>query len=282
MTSSGTAPWRPTAFRRFAEAIESSTGVARIMTDAGEAFIKALGNREGPHALAREWIGTSLAEWFGLSTFEFAILTVTPDDEIPLGHKCFAKPGPAFATKAVRGFAWGGDERHLKRLENPGDITRLVVFDTWVLNVDRHPPRELKRKPNYDNVFLTAEGARPGHLRLIAMDFSHCLLGEQDLDRNIAGIQHVKDDRIYGLFPEFGTLLDDEVLSDALARLKALDKTTVASVVERIPEAWEVPRERRESIGEFLLSRSRYLAENLRRALGTYIAVQDQFGFQED
>ena len=43
-------------------------------TDAGKGYLKALGGPEGPHTLACEWVATQLARWFGLSTFDFAIL----------------------------------------------------------------------------------------------------------------------------------------------------------------------------------------------------------------
>jgi len=54
-------PWEPTTYVRFERAHETSTGVARILTDAGPAFIKPLGNRESPHVLASGWVTTKLA-----------------------------------------------------------------------------------------------------------------------------------------------------------------------------------------------------------------------------
>lgn len=47
-------------------------------TDEGEGFLKTLGNSEGPNVLACEWIGTLLADWFGLRTLEHSIIWVTP------------------------------------------------------------------------------------------------------------------------------------------------------------------------------------------------------------
>jgi hypothetical protein len=47
--------WQPRAFLRFDESIKSSMRTARILTDAGSAFLKVLGNRgnrDGPHHLA--------------------------------------------------------------------------------------------------------------------------------------------------------------------------------------------------------------------------------------
>jgi hypothetical protein len=49
--------------------------------------------------------------------------------------------------------AWGGDAPTLRRLLNPGDISRLIMLDTWIRNCDRYRP-EPNRRVNRDNVFL--------------------------------------------------------------------------------------------------------------------------------
>jgi hypothetical protein len=53
--------WRPTTFLRFEIALDTSMETARLVTDAGLAYLKALGNRQGPHPLAGEWVGTQVA-----------------------------------------------------------------------------------------------------------------------------------------------------------------------------------------------------------------------------
>jgi hypothetical protein len=113
-------------------------GTALIVTDAGKAYIKALGNRQGPHPLACEWVGTELAAWFGLPTFETAILRIdATTDEIPFRRGGKAESGPAFVARAVEGRSWGGTDADLNLLVNPEaitELTELVVFDTWTLN----------------------------------------------------------------------------------------------------------------------------------------------------
>jgi hypothetical protein len=82
-------------------AYATSTGVVRVMTDAGIGFLKALGNSQGPHSLVREFVGTSVASLLGLKTLEFSILYVLPDDDITLGDGSKAQAGPAFITKEL-------------------------------------------------------------------------------------------------------------------------------------------------------------------------------------
>ena len=76
--------WKPKTFIKYGETFSSSSLTARIVTDAGEAYLKAINNPEGIHILACDWIGTKLAEEFGLKTFDVAILNLTDLDEISL------------------------------------------------------------------------------------------------------------------------------------------------------------------------------------------------------
>ena len=73
MTEMPREPWHPESFERHVRVVDSSTGPAEIITDAGPAFIKAMGNKEGPYVLACEWVGTKLAAWFGLPTFDMTV-----------------------------------------------------------------------------------------------------------------------------------------------------------------------------------------------------------------
>lgn len=57
--------WIPTRLLRVAGSVDTSTGATEVNTDAGPAYVKPLGNRQGPHVLATDWGGTHLARWFG-------------------------------------------------------------------------------------------------------------------------------------------------------------------------------------------------------------------------
>jgi hypothetical protein len=139
-----------------------------VETDQGEGYLKAIGNPGGEHCIACEYVGTQLARWFCLPTFDFALVNVSDVDMLPFSKGGNAKPGPAFITRKERGQPWGGSERELKKLINPNDLTRLVIFDTLTLNWDRYSiDAPGKRRINRDNVFLSQEGP-PGKLVLKA------------------------------------------------------------------------------------------------------------------
>jgi len=50
-------------------------------------------------------VGTQLAAWLGLPTFEFAIIQVLPENEIPFQKGDQAQPGPAFITRLEPGMS---------------------------------------------------------------------------------------------------------------------------------------------------------------------------------
>jgi hypothetical protein len=231
-----------------------------------------MGNRQGPHVLATDWVGTHLAKWFGLSTFDIAILRLDADDEFPLPSKVHgdgritnytAQPGPAFAAKALAGDPWGKSGLQLDLLINPDDITRLVVFDMWTLNCDRHIS-DMSRKPNYDNVYLSSEGVEVGKRRLIAMDHGLCFIRSgEDLTPRLAHIDKVQDQRVYGLFPEFQGRLRAGIIDSCTRRLREMDAATAEAMIATVPREWEVATETRQAWSQLIYRRAGVVADNI-------------------
>jgi len=267
--------WRPTRIERYLSSAETSTKVARVLTDAGEAYMKAMGNPEGPHALVREYVGTSLAAWFGLPTFEYAIIEHDAVVDIPFGRgKSLAEAGPAFLARAHEGSPWSGNQKELEKVENLEMITKLVAFDTWVRNRDRCSSCGFEQRLHYDNVFLSEEGASPGKFRLIAMDFSHCLQEGAELNRHVSDIGNVQDDRVYGLFKSFERYLQRDMLDYAFDRLLSVDKRVLDGIISRIPSAWGLEAASRTALREFLVRRAGYIVNILNNALSPFFEKQ--------
>lgn len=258
-------PWKPTTFLRFEEGLDTSMGTARIVTDAGAGYVKALGNRQGPHPLACEWVATQLAKWFGLPVFDYALLTIDASvDEIPFLRGGQAESGTAFVTRAMQGHTWGGTADELNNLANPDAVSRLVVFDTWTRNCDRYPPDLTQRRPNYDNVFLADPAeADAGKQKLVAMDQTHCFTCGRDLDEKVANVAWVKDDRLYGLFPGFVPIVRQEVVEAGISRLRQLDESFVVGIVATIPGDWEVKEGTRKTLVELICRRAEFVADNV-------------------
>ena len=82
-------------------------------------------------------------------------------DEIPLEQNPLAEIGPAFVARAEKGEPLVSPSS-LRYVQNLQDMSRLIVFDTWVRNCDRHRAAD-ENEPvqiNLDNLFLSEEGAR--------------------------------------------------------------------------------------------------------------------------
>jgi hypothetical protein len=75
--------FRPTEITGFIRSLDSGAGTLLVDTDAGLGYLKALGNREGPHVLACDLVGTHLAVKLGLPTFDYALVEVLEMDELP-------------------------------------------------------------------------------------------------------------------------------------------------------------------------------------------------------
>lgn len=262
--------WQPTTIKRFIRGFPSSARTALVETDAGQGYLKAMGGPEGPHTLASELVATRMASWFGLSTFEFALIDVDEIDEIPFvdqdGNQTGrAESGPAFISRSESGDTWSGDERQLARLVNPQDVARLVVFDTCVLNCDRY-----SRSPggharvNRNNVFLS-EAAPEGQFVLKAMDHTHCFTCGRPWTRNLSRIDNRMDERVFGLFPEFRKFLGDDrtAVRQATADLRSIDRNTALQWTVGIPREWDVRQDALNALIDLVVQRATFVAETI-------------------
>ena len=254
--------WQPTRLLRVIESYDTSMGTTKIKTDATFAYIKTLGNRQGPHALASEFVGTLLAKWFGLTVADFAILPLAPDACFNLPRNNRSQPGPAFVSRHVPGRTWQGSETELRDLENLGDITRLVVFDTWVRNCDRHPPDLTERKPNYANVYL-ADTDRPGRSHLVAIDHTHCFDRSAELTPRLSTIDKIRDDGTYGLFPGFVPFVDPGELAWCKSLLRSLTRNLVDAIIAQIPAEWAVDRNAAAALASLIYGRAGFVADRI-------------------
>jgi hypothetical protein len=250
--------WNPTIIIRQEGALKTSTRVIKVVTDRGPGFLKALGNPEGPHALACELIGTQLARWFKLPTFQYATIEVKEEYGLTFQEGGKVSPGPAFITKDDPGGPWSGSDRQLEELSNPHAITRLVIFDTWILNRDRYAPDG--NRINRDNVFLSEE-APPGLFLLRAIDHSHCFTCGRPLSPKIGNIDQIRDEQIYGLFPEFRKRLDALVARDCTERLRMFRQNDADGMMRTLPREWDVEQSARTALANFLVTRAAFLAD---------------------
>jgi len=106
--------WQPLkVLRRIPTVIPSSTSPYHIVTDAGNAFLKMPNNPQGPAAIVSEFIGTQLAAWFGLSTFEYCMMQVCEAD-LNVDRQDQTDLVMAFVTHEDDGDTWKGSAKELQ------------------------------------------------------------------------------------------------------------------------------------------------------------------------
>ncbi|QEH31801.1 hypothetical protein OJF2_02660 [Aquisphaera giovannonii] len=253
-------PWQPTRILRQEIGLGTGTRPIKVVTDRAKAYLKAMGNPEGPHVLACDLLGTQLARWLGLPTFDFAVIEVKAEYGLRFLGGEPVTPGPAFLTREDAGDGWGGSDRQLDQLINPEDLTRLVILDTWILNCDRYAPGG--SRINWRNVFLS-EQAPAGRFLVRAMDHSHCFTCGRPLTPRIGHIDPIRDERIYGLFPEFRPRLDSTAGLEAARRLGEFRRSDADSLTQGIPQEWDVDRATRDALAQFLTSRAAFLGASI-------------------
>ena len=267
--------WNPTYIKRVLKKdIDSSMKPVLVLTDRGRGYFKALGNPEGPHYLAREFVGTALADLFGISTFEYGIIHFTGNPEIQLSGGGVAQCGPGFITKEEQGEGWNGSTKCLQRITNMEDMTRLVCMDTWVRNPDRYWMRQ-NGIPHVriDNVFLS--GHSKGDLTLKGFDFSHALFCK------IETTSKAYEETVYGLFPQFKNFLNKETAVQMSNKLKTIKEKHVRPIIDQIPDEWDIDSATRDVWVNFLVSRASFLSENFLAMIGLQdVTEQKTFSFR--
>jgi hypothetical protein len=259
--------WKPTAIRWVNRTLDSSTGATHVETDQGQAFAKFMGNPEGVQALYCELVGTRVAAWLGLRTFDIAVVDVPIAALATYRDGSSSQAGPAFVSRFEDGTAWGGSSDELQALENPESIAGLIVLDTWLLNCDRYRPEGDQVRCNTRNVFLSAENAGKGKFKVTAMDHTHCLTCGRSLTKAVAGIDRVKDERLYGHFPAFKGHLTHDRVRVFTKRLKEFSKEQAQRLTQGIPPSWVPGSEVQAAVVDFLAQRATFVGDNIRKML---------------
>lgn len=263
--------WQPTTVERVIRVLETSTRpIVCELDDGARAFIKVMGNPEGPSALACEWIGTGAARLLGLPVFDVAIPDYPEELCVQLDHGLLPLPGPCFATRSVAGSSWDGRGAMLDALEHPEHIPGLVVVDTWLRNPDRYLLRAGQVRRNLRNVFLREEGVPRGSFRLLAIDHTHVIRQDGDLVTHSLRIDCERETMIYGLFPEFVNRMDREDLEPFIRRLGHLSQSNdIDELVRRTPKEWLPDGQVRQDLPGFLKRRASHVARFIDDALAT-------------
>lgn len=251
---------QPNEILREIEGIPSSTSPVRVATDAGDGFLKSLGNPMGSSTLVSELVAGELAHWFGLKIPPFAIVQ-SCKIEIRMARNGHVMVPPMFFSAAVDGTPRDGSNTFLSRLRDPGEIARLVVFDTWVRNWDRY----LDGEPNSENL-LYVRSAKGRKYELVPIDHAGCFIGVGDdveFPSSSPPDEWVFDPRVYGKFPEFDPYINAIAVAAATRQLAQLQRNFVVEVVNSVPAQWGLRQQAARSLVDLICERAAYVVSTI-------------------
>lgn len=247
---------QPSEIRREIQLFESSTRPARVATDVGDGFIKGMGNPQGPTSLISELVSAELGTWIGLQIPPFAIISQCDIEIQMIGQNGFIEP-PMFFSSAVDGTTRDGGDTFVSRLQNPSDIAKLVVFDTWIRNNDRY----IDGNPNSDNlIYAPIPGARK--YSLVPIDHSHCFV-DVDFETDLPSQNLVEDDQVYGLYPEFRPFINQETVGQAVETLRGLDRGFVEECINSVPAQWGLSNRASAHLVDLICTRAAFVVDTI-------------------
>lgn len=248
---------RPQKITREIERHTAASKVVLVDTDAGVGFIKSPNNPMGSASVIAELVCAELGTWFGLNIPPFAVVS---DSQIELFMSNGRKVEyPAFFSKKIESvFPFDGTYVILNRLRNIDDISKIVVFDTWVRNFDRYA----YVIHNFDNLLL----CKPSKKRLydlIPIDHGQCFVEDGDFITSKYSDLVVKDDEIFGMFPAFNGKINQDSVQRAVDRLNSLDRMFVEDVVSSLPAAWGLGPSASASLTDLICDRAEFVVQTI-------------------
>ena len=268
MATCGTAV-QPSEILREIKTFQTSTCPALVDTDVGHGYIKGVSNPCGPKALICELIAAELGTWFGLGIPHFAIVNICEID-IPMknadGIEIGVIEAPVFFSQAIDGEPRDASgATFLAKLDRPSDVAKLVVFDTWIRNFDRHDPRYGEPVENADNL-LYARTATGRKYRLVPIDHTLSLYEDDfELDGDLQAL--IEDDHVYGCFREFEGMLTAPDVATATGKLAELDRAFVEGCVNQIPPEWALGNATKGKIVELICGRAAFVVDTISQKL---------------
>lgn len=193
---------------------------------------------EHPTVGANEWIAARLAEALGLPVLDHRLVTM--GGEIFFASAWMQKPTfyPAI------------DAELFNRCENRDRVYGVVVFDTWLINQDRHGAN------------LVVRNAKGGNHLMILNDHSHLLvspLGPHTTEE-LMGWVDAPPERFIRLPFVRDSIADPAEVRAVIDRIEALSETQIRAAVNSTPTALLAVAEQG-VYGDFLVERRACLRE---------------------
>ena len=98
------------------------------------------------------------------------------------------------------------------------------------------------------------------------MDHGLCFIRSgEDLSAKLDHIDKVKDEHVYGLFPEFRGSLREDIIVECAARLREMDAATAEEMIGTVPTEWDVSPSARKAWADLIFRRASVVADNVQQ-----------------
>lgn len=275
--------WSPGKLKRLLPAAHRSHAMKprQAKFERSGAFVKPMYEGVSCDCLVCEYVISLLSAAFRICTPRCGIVKLDR-----LQARMFGQPtvieGSAFVSEEVAAGQWNGDGRDLSTIKNLDEISRLIVFDTWVLNRDRFCPSGrpvgINNGPHQNFANVLVAGKRGQRRRMYAIDHGHAITYGEPIDVSIIADPKIKDSEVLGLFPGFREHVSLESLEQAVEDLKHIDPNLIAKVINLIPADWEFAESQRGFLADFLLLRAQFvptiLIDSVRREALTQLSTK--------
>jgi hypothetical protein len=201
-----------------------------------EYFIKGSSLTPGhPYVAANELIAVKLAGLLGLPVLDHQILEM--QGQLFFGSTYMLSP--SFYPQI--------DETLFKKCENRERVYDLVVFDSWICNVDRHHENLIVRQTR------KPKDAELRHL-LLLNDHSHCLIQPGGTPATLKSLLAAPPGNFVRLGFVGAAIRDPQKLGNSIEKARNIHSDDLKNMIQLIPQEFLSMGER-PTVEEFLLER---------------------------
>ncbi|MGI8385713.1 HipA family kinase [Robertmurraya sp. P23] len=216
--------------------------------------VKFYDENYGSRILPNEYVSGLLAKKLGLPCYELKMVNIDRDLLIEEGYgsvTCEQHLGIAFDENASRLSPY-----NLNRITNLDDISKILVFDQWIYNVDRGN--------EYSNLLITNDF---GQLRIIdhSEAFGDRKWTNQSLEERLSSIVSCsRQDVVYfNLFEQLKNSFShpNEEILEFISHLKGISDDHIEHIIQSIPDQWGISQLEKEKMFAYLIHRKGHIEE---------------------
>ncbi|MFY8073984.1 MAG: hypothetical protein ACOVNQ_19985 [Pirellula sp.] len=99
------------------------------------------------------------------------------------------------------------------------------------------------------------------------MDFSHAIQFGGELTTSVGSIANIKDEAVFGLFPEFRKRLSRDAIRHYASILGGLSRSQLEDALGLVPHQWHLDSPVRSALASYLFQRAIFVAETIESRL---------------